>query len=101
MIFRRIIAAPVLIGWVCCLMLMVPVSGSAEDTGQDHAGHTPVIQADLAKALSRVDQRPGEAFNIITLGFSDDEDPSHALGRPDAAKCFSALIMAVMPLCSF
>jgi protein SCO1/2 len=37
------------------------------------------LQADLAKALNRVDQQPGEEFNIITLSFSDDEDPSHAL----------------------
>jgi len=37
------------------------------------------LQADLAKALNRVDQVPGEEFNIITLSFSDDESPSHAL----------------------
>ncbi len=53
------------------------------------------LQADLAKALNRVDQPPGEAFNIITLSFSDDEDPSHALA---AKKNYANLIQRDFPL---
>ena len=36
------------------------------------------LQADLAKALNHVDQIPGKDFNIVTLSFDDDEDPSIA-----------------------
>jgi protein SCO1/2 len=53
------------------------------------------LQADLAKALNRVDQPPGEAFNIITLSFSDDEDPSHALA---AKNNYANLIQRDFPL---
>lgn len=53
------------------------------------------LQADLAKALNRVDQEPGEEFNIITLSFSDDEDPSHALA---AKNNYANLIQRDFPL---
>jgi protein SCO1 len=36
------------------------------------------LQADLAYALNLVDQVPGKDFNVVTISFSDDEDPSHA-----------------------
>jgi hypothetical protein len=29
--------------------------------------------------LNQVPQTPGKDFNVITVSFSDDEDPSHAL----------------------
>jgi protein SCO1/2 len=53
------------------------------------------LQADLAKALNRVDQLPGEEFNIITLSFSDDEDPSHALA---AKNNYANLVQREFPL---
>jgi protein SCO1 len=53
------------------------------------------LQADLAKALNRVDQVPGEDFNVITLSFSDDENPSHALA---AKKNYANLIQREFPL---
>lgn len=37
-----------------------------------------ILQADLARALNRVDQLPGKDFNIITLSFDDDENFHHA-----------------------
>ncbi len=52
------------------------------------------LQADLAKALNRVNQRPGEDFNIVTLSFSDDEDPSHALA---AKKNYANLVQRDFP----
>lgn len=36
------------------------------------------LQAELANALNHVDQQPGVDFNVITLSFDDDEDPSFA-----------------------
>ncbi|CCK79688.1 MULTISPECIES: SCO family protein [Desulfobacula] len=36
------------------------------------------LQADLANALNFVDQIPGKEFNVVTLGFADDEDHTHA-----------------------
>ncbi|MCG8567907.1 MAG: SCO family protein [Desulfobacterales bacterium] len=36
------------------------------------------LQAELANALNQVTQLPGEDFNIISLSFSDDEDPALA-----------------------
>lgn len=36
------------------------------------------LQADLANALNFVDQVPGKDFNVVTLSFADDEDPSVA-----------------------
>jgi protein SCO1/2 len=53
------------------------------------------LQADLAKALNRVDQEPGKEFNIITLSFSDDEGPSHALA---AKKNYANLVQRDFPL---
>lgn len=53
------------------------------------------LQADLAKALNRVDQQPGEEFNIITLSFSDDEAPSHALA---AKNNYANLVQRDFPL---
>jgi protein SCO1 len=53
------------------------------------------LQADLAKALNKVDQQPGEDFNVITLSFSDDENPSHALA---AKKNYANLIQRTFPL---
>lgn len=56
------------------------------------------LQADLAKALNRVDQQPGEDFNIITLSFSDDEDPSHALA---AKNNYANLLQRDFPLANW
>jgi protein SCO1/2 len=53
------------------------------------------LQADLAKALNRVDLQPGVDFNVITLSFSDDENPSHALA---AKKNYANLIQREFPL---
>jgi protein SCO1/2 len=53
------------------------------------------LQADLAKALNRVDPQPGVDFNVITLSFSDDENPSHALA---AKKNYTNLIQREFPL---
>ena len=53
------------------------------------------LQADLAKALDRVDMLPGVDFNVITLSFSDDETPSHALA---AKKNYTHLIQREFPL---
>ena len=53
------------------------------------------LQADLAKALNRVDLQPGVDFNVITLSFSDDETPSHALA---AKKNYANLIQREFPL---
>jgi protein SCO1 len=36
------------------------------------------LQADLVRALNLVDQVPGQDFNVISLSFAHDEDPSHA-----------------------
>ncbi len=36
------------------------------------------LQADLANALNHTGPLPGRDFNVITLSFSDDEEPSHA-----------------------
>ncbi|MFN2358772.1 MAG: SCO family protein [Desulfotignum sp.] len=53
------------------------------------------LQADLAKALNRVGQQPGEDFNVITLSFSDDENPSHARA---AKKNYANLIQREFPM---
>jgi protein SCO1 len=53
------------------------------------------LQADLAKALNQVPQKPGTDFNVITLSFSDDEDPSHALA---AKHNYANLIQREFPL---
>jgi protein SCO1/2 len=53
------------------------------------------LQADLAKALDRVDLQPGVDFNVITLSFSDDENPSHALA---AKKNYTNLIQREFPM---
>ncbi len=53
------------------------------------------LQADLAKALNKVDLQPGVDFNVITLSFSDDENPSHALA---AKKNYANLIQREFPL---
>lgn len=53
------------------------------------------LQADLAKALNRVNLQPGVDFNVITLSFSDDENPSHALA---AKKNYANLIQREFPL---
>jgi len=53
------------------------------------------LQADLAKALNRVDQLPGRDFNVITISFSDDEDPSHA---HEAKQNYTNLITREFPL---
>ncbi|MEX1298960.1 MAG: SCO family protein [Desulfotignum sp.] len=53
------------------------------------------LQADLAKALNQVDLQPGVDFNVITLSFSDDENPSHALA---AKKNYANLIQREFPL---
>jgi protein SCO1 len=53
------------------------------------------LQADLASALNRVGQTPGKDFNVITLSFSDDEAPSHALA---AKKNYANLIQREFPL---
>ncbi len=176
MMFCRKSAGPAIAGWVSCLILIIAVSGFAQNSGQDHTFHDPAtdtpvnladphhdhdamvmedgtdinalagqvkveerlgqyidldarfldaqgrpvtvreifdkpvvllpiwffcpsvctfLQADLAKALNRVDQQPGEAFNIITLSFSDDEDPSHALA---AKNNYANLLQRDFPL---
>ncbi len=53
------------------------------------------LQADLAKALNKVGQQPGEDFNVITVSFSDDENPSHARA---AKKNYSNLIQREFPM---
>lgn len=53
------------------------------------------LQADLAKALNHVDPQPGVDFNVITLSFSDDENPSHALA---AKNNYANLIQREFPL---
>jgi protein SCO1 len=53
------------------------------------------LQADLTRALNQVPRAPGKDFNVITLSFSDDEDPSHALA---AKKNYTNLIQREFPL---
>lgn len=53
------------------------------------------LQADLAKALNFVDQVPGKDFNVITVSFADDEDPSHA---NTSKRNYSNLITRDFPL---
>jgi len=53
------------------------------------------LQADLAKALNLVNQIPGKDFNVISLSFSDDEDPAHAY---TAKQNYSNLITRDFPL---
>ncbi|MCF8092438.1 MAG: SCO family protein [Desulfotignum sp.] len=54
-----------------------------------------LLQADLAHALNQVGQTPGKDFNVITLSFSDDENPSHALA---AKKNYANLIQREIDL---
>jgi len=53
------------------------------------------LQADLANALNFVNQVPGEAFNIVTLSFADDEDYTHALA---SKRNYSNLIQRDFPV---
>ncbi len=53
------------------------------------------LQADLANALNFVNQVPGEAFNVITVSFADDEDHTHALA---SKRNYSNLIQRDFPV---
>ena len=53
------------------------------------------LQANLASALNLVDQIPGKDFNVVTLSFSDDENPTHAT---TAKRNYTNLITRDFPL---
>ncbi|MBU1342994.1 MAG: SCO family protein [Proteobacteria bacterium] len=53
------------------------------------------LQAELAKALNLVDQVPGKDFNVITLSFADEEDPTIA---NTSKKNYNNLIARDFPL---